>query len=502
METKLTLPEEFLDRMKELLQDECEEFVASYDRPRSYGLRRNPLKLDEEAFLRTVPFTLQKVPWAREGYYYDHEQRPGRHPLHEQGVYYIQEPSAMVPVQILDPKPGEIVLDLCAAPGGKTTMIAGRMQGEGLLIANEIVPGRAKILAQNVERMGITNAIVCNHSPQELAEHFCGFFDRIVVDAPCSGEGMFHKEEAALTEWSADNVAHCADRQREILPEAISMLAEGGRLVYSTCTFAPQENEQIVAWILAEYPQLEIEPIDAGAYGISPARPDWAGQYANNLSSARLSSISGAARIWPHRCDGEGHFVASFYKSGERRETFVRGLLFQKVTEYVSRSEKTDGKKTKNRKKGKDNADADAWKLFEEFALQYLTEIPVGKTVCFGDQIYLLPQDAPELKGLRVYRAGLHLGTVRSNRFEPSHALALALRPDQVKQTLDVSDVCRYLNGESVSSDSAQKGWLMVTYRGLPIGWGKASGGVVKNHYPKGLRRDLTGFFEGRDCKK
>lgn len=502
MEPKLILPEEFLDRMKELLQDEYEEFVASYDRPRSYGLRRNPLKLDEEAFLQTVPFSLKKVPWAPEGYYYDHAQRPGRHPLHEQGIYYIQEPSAMVPVQILDPKPGEIVLDLCAAPGGKTTMIAGRMQGEGLLIANEIVPGRAKILAQNVERLGITNAIVCNHSPQELAEHFYGFFDRIVVDAPCSGEGMFHKEEAALTEWSVENVAHCADRQREILPEAIAMLTEGGRLVYSTCTFAPQENEQIVAWILEQYPQLEIEPIDAAAYGISSARPDWAGPAADSLSAERLCSISGAARIWPHRCGGEGHFVACFRKSGERRETVVRGLSFENVTEYVSRPEKSDGKKTKNRKKTAGNAGTDAWKLFEEFALQYLNEIPIGKPVCFGDQLYLLPQDAPDLKGLKVCRASLHLGTVKSNRFEPSHALALALQPGQVKQTADVSDVCRYLNGESVSSDSAQKGWLMVTYRGLPLGWGKASGGVVKNHYPKGLRRDLTGFFEGRDCKK
>ena len=328
---QVQLPQAFVERMKESLGEEADTFLASYDTPRAYGLRRNPLKMEREQFEAQMPFALETVSWAEEGYYYQEAERPGRHPFHEMGLYYIQEPSAMCVVEVADPKPGEYVLDLCAAPGGKSTQIAGRMAGEGLLVCNEIVPNRAKILSQNIERMGIKNAVVLNHSPQELETRFTSFFDRIVVDAPCSGEGMFHKEEAALTEWSPENVEMCAVRQREILACAVSMLRPGGVLVYSTCTFAPAEDEEMVGWLLTEYPDLELLPIDTEKLGISEG------------------NVPGTGRIWPHRQRGEGHFVARLKKRGELSVRGNSGLLSVTDTKNAVR----DGSKGKKGKRTK-----------------------------------------------------------------------------------------------------------------------------------------------------
>lgn len=457
------LPKAFVERMQESLGDESDQFFASYDSPRAYGLRRNPLKMERGQFEAKMPFALEKVSWAQEGYYYAHPERPGRHPFHEMGLYYIQEPSAMCVVEAADPRPGEYVLDLCAAPGGKSTQLAGRMAGEGLLVCNEIVPGRAKILAQNIERFGVKNAVVLNHSPQELAAAFGAFFDRIVVDAPCSGEGMFHKEEAALTEWSGDNVEMCAARQKEILACAVRMLRPGGVLVYSTCTFAPKEDEEMVAWLLAEYPDLELLPIDAEALGISEG------------------NLPGTGRIWPHRQRGEGHFVARLKKGGDLtcRERFT----------HAGHGETRDadkGKKGKSRRAGADGINA--WRCYESFAQQTLDCRLAGRRQMFGEQLYLVPEAMPDLGGLKVLRPGLHLGTGRKNRFEPSHALALALRPSEAVQVYETKEPEKYLRGETLPCSLNLAGWTLVTYCGQPMGWGKASGGVMKNHYPKGLR--------------
>lgn len=460
-EQQITLPQAFVERMREQLGAEADAFFASYESPRAYGLRRNPLKQTAEQFERLMPWQLTPVSWADEGYYYPDTDRPGKHVYHEMGLYYIQEPSAMCVAQIADPQPGEVVLDLCAAPGGKSTQLAGRMAGEGLLVCNEIVPNRAKILAQNIERMGIRNAVVVNHSPQELEARFPAFFDRIVVDAPCSGEGMFHKEEAALTEWSPENVQMCAQRQRDILACAVNMLSPGGVLVYSTCTFAPAEDEEMVRWLLETYPDLTLQPIDTAALDISDGE------------------IRGTGRIYPHRQRGEGHFVARLMKGGIRlpRQSAVR------------MSDDSSGKRDKKgKKKMKDAAPTDAWAGYEAFAKQYLRCELNGCRQMFGDQLYLVPQEMPDLRGMKVLRPGLHLGTDKKNRFEPSHALALALRADQVSQVCETDEPEQYLRGMTLGCDPALDGWVLVTYQGMPLGWGKASRGVVKNHYPKGLR--------------
>ena len=460
-EQQITLPQAFVERMREQLGAEADAFFASYESPRAYGLRRNPLKQTAEQFERLMPWQLEPVGWADEGYYYSDADRPGKHVYHEMGLYYIQEPSAMCVAQIADPQPGEVVLDLCAAPGGKSTQLAGRMAGEGLLVCNEIVPNRAKILAQNIERMGVKNAVVLNHSPQELEARFPAFFDRIVVDAPCSGEGMFHKEEAALTEWSPENVQMCAQRQRDILACAVNMLCPGGVLVYSTCTFASAEDEDMIRWLLDKYPDLTLQPIDTAALDISDGE------------------IRGTGRIYPHRQRGEGHFVARLMKGGIRlpRQSAVR------------MSDDSSGKRDKKgKKKMKDAAPTDAWAGYEAFAKQYLRCELNGCRQMFGDQLYLVPQEMPDLRGMKVLRPGLHLGTDKKNRFEPSHALALALRADQVSQVCETDEPEQYLRGMTLSCDPALDGWVLVTYQGMPLGWGKASRGVVKNHYPKGLR--------------
>ncbi|CAM5193217.1 NOL1/NOP2/sun family putative RNA methylase OS=Ureibacillus acetophenoni OX=614649 GN=SAMN05877842_10619 PE=3 SV=1 [Ureibacillus acetophenoni] len=238
----MNLPEPFLLKMKNLLQDEFEAIIQSYDDEKSHALRVNTLKIDIDEFLHKNPFTLERIPWVETGFFYTHNDRPGKHPYHESGLYYIQEPSAMAVGEFVDPKPGERVLDLCAAPGGKTTHLASKMKGEGFLLSNEIHPARAKILSQNVERMGIKNTVVTNETPERLAERFPSFFDRILVDAPCSGEGMFRKDEEAREHWSLENVEICASRQIDILKSAATMLKPGGRLVYSTCTFSPERK--------------------------------------------------------------------------------------------------------------------------------------------------------------------------------------------------------------------------------------------------------------------
>lgn len=473
----IELPVAFKERMKDMLGEEYSFFLASYEKERTQGLRLNLLKTDSEQFLSEAPFHVKPIPWAFEGFYYEAEDRPGRHPWHEAGVYYIQEPSAMSVVTFLDPKPGERVLDLCAAPGGKTTQIASRLKGEGFLLSNEIHPARAKILSQNVERMGIRNAVVTNESSERLAEYFPEFFDKIVVDAPCSGEGMFRKEALAVSEWSPENVCSCAERQQEILANAARMLKPGGRLVYSTCTFAPEENEQSMLRFLERHPEFELEK--APKYeGLSDGVPEW-GEKSNTENAALLA---GTVRIWPHRTDGEGHYIAVLRKNGEpeKEKRRVPNYLFEKkaFADYVSFCQET-------------LTEPELWTKRKEF-------------IVFGEQVYLLPPEMPAFDGLRVLRPGLHLGTVKKNRFEPSHALALALHPTEVRvsrnRSAESAETAAYLRGETLEAESLTvleahtekkpaKGWTLITVDGYSLGWAKLTGEILKNHYPKGLRK-------------
>lgn len=450
----MALPSEFLSRMECLLGEEYPDFVRAMEGPRAFGLRVNPLKESQLPPPYSMRFGLQPVSWAQEGYYYDPETRPGRHPYYEAGAYYIQEPSAMAVGALADPKPGERVLDLCAAPGGKTTHLAGRMQGQGILVANEIHPGRAKILSQSVERAGIRNCIVTNETPQRLAARFPGYFDCIVVDAPCSGEGMFRKEEIAVTEWTPEAPAKCAARQDEILDCAVGMLRPGGRLIYSTCTFAPEEDEGSVQRLLDRCPEMEVVPADGDAH-FAPGRPEWI--------AGGSACLCHTFRLFPHRLHGEGHFAAVLRKNGgdDPEHELAVCLPEKKVP-----------------------------REYRAFEAENLCVTFDRLTLC-GDQLWALPDGAPELKGLRVLRQGLQLGTLRKGRIEPAHALAAALRLQDVKRTVDLAadgpEVARYLRGETLPCAGAD-GWTLVLTDGYALGWGKATGGILKNHYPKGLR--------------
>jgi NOL1/NOP2/sun family putative RNA methylase len=372
------------------------------------------------------------------GYYYDPESRPGLHPYHEAGVYYLQEASAMAPVALLDPQPGERICDLCAAPGGKSTQIAGRLQGKGLLLCNEINSKRSKILSRNIERLGIANALVTNEHPATLEKRFPGFFHRVLIDAPCSGEGMFRKEEAAVTDWSQETVEMCAARQREILHSGAQMVRPGGRLVYSTCTFAPEENEQAIAAFLETHPDFYPEAADAPWFA--------AGE-------------NGSFRLWPHLLKGEGHFAAVLRRRGD-----------EDVPEVSVKAEK-------------------APREWLDFAKELGIELPSGRPVLFGQSLYWAPDQMPELSRLKVLRPGLELGEIKKGRFEPAHALALWLKEckNQISFPSQSREIEAYMHGDVVPC--TKRGWCLVLADDYPIGWGKGDGTVLKNHYPKGLRR-------------
>ena len=428
------LPEAFLTRMQAQLGSEYEDFLKSLERPRAVALRYNPLKGEAP----TLPFVMDPVPWEPQGWYYDPESRPGLHVYHEAGVYYLQEASAMAPVALLDPQPGEKMCDLCSAPGGKTTQIAGRMQGQGFLLCNEWSPKRAKILSRNIERMGVANALVTNENVDVLAKRFPDFFDRVLVDAPCSGEGMFRKEEAAITDWSQETVEMCARRQADILHSAAQLVRPGGRLVYSTCTFAPEEDEEAVAAFLQAHPEFTPEPIETPWF---------------------VPGENGSHRMWPHKLLGEGHFAAVLRKAEADYDDLPSAAGEKLPKEWTA------------------------------FAKELGIQLPAGKAVSFGQTLYWAPEEMPDIRKLKVLRPGLELGICKKDRFEPAHALALWLK--QCKNTVsfdpDSQEIHRYIHGDVVSS--SQKGWCLVKAGDYSLGWAKGDGTWLKNHYPKGLRR-------------
>ena len=563
----MRIPEEFEKRMEKLLGEEYPAFRASLDAEASAGLRINLCKRRAEsaAFLEKQ-FSLQEVPWCGSGYTYDREEHPGKHALHEAGAYYIQEPSAMSAAEVAgaamrmcfgeeetkrgdDPEEGDAVLrkmpslrvlDLCAAPGGKSTQLAGFLAGKGLLWSNEFHPQRAAILSQNIERMGIANAIVSNETTARLAERLPGFFDCVLVDAPCSGEGMFRKSEDAVNDWSLETVALCAARQREILKDADRCLKPGGLLIYSTCTFAPEECEgQIADFVAArgeegtEYDLLDMsgekpqnreytfgECFEAG-------KPEWAERIKTATSetatlgaatseaatpenatpgTATLSrdALSRTMRLLPHHLNGEGHFVAALRKSGDW-EAEGEDSYALADTRQASDRQKTSGKAGKKGKPGKSGKAGKAGKsktlppeaedlLTEVFSEKGKSFLAGRKPIFFGEQIYLAPGETPDLEGLKILRPGLHLGTQKPGRMEPSHALALALGQEDVRHRVDLpatsDEAAAFLRGEALPSDGS-RGWVLICADGYSLGWGKSDGRLIKNHLPKGLRKDI-----------
>lgn len=462
----MNLPIEFEKKMKAFLGDEWDDFLYSYDNNRFQALRFNTLKVQSHEEIMRILKVLgissdKRVSWADEAYYFDENVRPGKHPYHEMGLYYIQEPSAMSAAALLAPKPGMRVLDLCAAPGGKSTQLATYLGDSGLLVSNEINTQRSRILSQNIERMGIKNAIVTNEDSFVLASHFPGFFNAIQVDAPCSGEGMFRKLPEAIEQWSMENVAICAARQKEILDNAAVMLKPGGVIVYSTCTFSKEENEDVIEYFLERHPDFTLEEME---------------------------------RFWPHKVDGEGHFVAKLVRRGSVDTGFKSDRQTKKIKNNKNRKNETKSALTKEN-----------MKLLSEFLDETISDdmaalIKNSRLVMFGEQLYRLPDMEVDIKGLKVQRAGLHIGEFKKQRFEPSHSLALALKLNDaknvVKLTCDNPQTIGFFNGQSVMLSDEQaaeckKGWALVCVDGYPAGWGKVNGAQVKNHYPKGLRNKI-----------
>ena len=426
----MNLPEKFLIRMQERLGGESPAFLASYERPPYKALRVNTLKVSLEDFLEIAPFPLgEQTDWEENGFYID-EEKAGAYAEHFAGLYYLQEPSAMCVGELTVPLKKERVLDLCAAPGGKTVQLAMQMNGDGILVSNEIDAGRAKILSQNVERMGIGNCAVTNATPARLAEKFPAYFDLVLVDAPCSGEGMFKKEPEAIPHWSENNVRLCAARQREILDCAADMVAGGGCLVYSTCTFSEEEDE----W---------------QARAFLERRPDFVLEQENKL--------------YPHKVKGEGHYCARLRKVGGER----RNLKPYPVKRNVI-----------------------ANRAFAEFAKDFFVVPPQGEIATLDDgRMYLVPAGMPAL-GVRTLRLGVELGEFDGKIFKPSHTLAMSVKRAGIRRFVSLSsEECeRYLAGETLTAETGN-GWCVVGFADYPLGLVKCVNGILKNHFPKGLRK-------------
>ena len=455
------IPQLFQERMQRLLGEEYPAFLASYAEPPLAGLRVNTLKIPSEEYQKISPYPLIPIPWSPDGFLVGGETQPGKHPYHKAGLYYLQEPSAMAAVEILDPQPGERVLDLAAAPGGKSTQIASYMHNQGLLVANEIHPKRVWELAANLERWGAQNVVITNNSPEQLAARLGDYFDRVLLDAPCSGEGMFRKSETARVEWTLDLVNHCAIRQSYILGEAARLVSPGGWLVYSTCTFAPEENECVIVRFLNSHPEYVLWA-PQHREGFAPGRPEWVG------GESKKFPLQNTVRIWPHTAQGEGHFIALLRRQDDSSESWTKRRSIAKT----ARQEIL---------------------LFRRFCQVNLRlSFEEDRLIRAGTYLYQTPPTMPDLSGLKVIHPGWWLGSLKKSRFEPAHALAMGLTVEAARDVINVAadsrEVPAYLRGENLLNQG-QDGWVMMAVEpGFPLGWGKRVQGVLKNLYPHGLR--------------
>ncbi len=453
----MNLPKEYIDNMTNLLGEEYKEYEACLDKPMFHGIRINTKKISVEDFLEINPFSLTPIPWCENGFYFDEKiDKPSKHPYYYAGLYYIQEPSAMTPAAVLPVDEGDRVLDICAAPGGKSTELAAKLNGTGILVSNDISASRAKALLKNLEVFGVENSLIISEAPYKLSERFYEYFDKILIDAPCSGEGMFRKSMSMVSAWDETKNQMFSDLQRSILDEVVKMLKPGGKLLYSTCTFAPIENEKSIEYLLSLDDRLKISDWDRYE-GFDYGHPEW--------SDTGLKDIKKSARIWPHRVDGEGHFVCLVEKEGEISNTSNFG-------DYPIKKAKLP-------------------KEVEEFLSNVGRYFNTNRLEISGDKLYFIPDTFPSVRGLRILRCGLYLGELKKNRFEPSQSLAMALKKEEYTNVIDLSAdderVIKYLKGETIEAEGSN-GWALVCVDSYPLGWGKLNNGVLKNKYLPGWR--------------
>lgn len=462
----INLPREFLTRMECLLGEDYLAFLASYDDPPEVGLRVNSAKVSPQEFVTLFPYSLTPIPWTNSGFCLSAEINPAKHPYHAAGLYYLQDPSAMAVAEILDPQPGERVLDLAAAPGGKTTHMSSMMQNQGLLIANDVHPRRVRALMKNVERWGARNVVITNETPARLADHLGAFFDRVLVDAPCSGEGLFRKEPSSRRDWTIKLVENYAKRQDEILYEAARLVRPGGSLVYATCTFAPEENEGVVFRFLKSHPEYALLKPSI-VVGFDLGRPEWISK------DARTLDLNRTIRIWPHRTVGEGHFIAHLVKQKDEVENLIEESQLKQLWQSSALSQ-------------------NALNYYREFWDENLS-IPLIKDriALVGSFLYRLPDGLPDLRGLSVLHWGWWLGTMKKKRFEPSPAFVMAMESSDFRNVLSFpaegASVFKYLRGEVFPSQGPD-GWVAVCVQDFPLGWGRRVQGRLRGRFPKWLR--------------
>ena len=457
----MKLPEQFENKMKDILKDEFPAYIACYDEPRYYGLRVNTNKISVEEFKKICPFEIRQIPWIENGFYYDGDHVvPSKHPYYFAGLYYLQEPSAMTPANRLPVEPGDRVLDVCAAPGGKATELGAKLEGTGVLVCNDISNSRAKGLLKNIEVFGIGNVLVLSEEPGKLESYFPEYFDKILIDAPCSGEGMFRKDKKMVKAWEEHGPEFFANIQKSIILQAARMLKPGGMMLYSTCTFDGRENEGMIEHLIETYPEFELLDMTPNE-GFCPGKPE--------LTKSGKEEFTKTVRIFPHRMQGEGHFLA---------------LLRKGNTEAIQEK--------KVSKSGLKKLPDDLAAFLKDISW----EIDASRLDIHGERVYYMPDDIPDVKGIRFLRTGLLLGELKKNRFEPSQALAMCLKKDEYQKIINLSveddRVRRYLKGETLEVDdlvkSKDKGWYLLCVDGYPLGFGKLGNGMLKNKYLPGWR--------------
>lgn len=523
----MILPQLFEDKMRGLLKENFIEYKESFEKEHFSGLRINTLKMNQEDVSTIIPIAVEKISYIPNGYYFNSMEQPARHPYYHAGLYYLQEPSAMTPASFLPITPGDKVLDICAAPGGKSTELAAKLQGKGLLVTNDISNSRAKALLKNIELFGVHNAIVMSESPDKMEGYFTEYFDKILVDAPCSGEGMFRKIPSMIKNWEEVGVDYYCKLQKDIIISAAKMLKKGGMLLFSTCTFSPEENEGTIHYLLEQFPEFKVvspynyisdENLDF--VGFDNGHPDWI---------EGSPQIKNAVRLWPHKINGEGHFICLLQKGevpslraelkawGEEEVSILIEdtlLSEEKHKAHKNKKVKTDkhsgnlsksvsrdgyskhGKNERNSEKSSYASNVEEileLKEVKEFLSNLSLEFERSRLLYLDEKLYYLPEESPNLKGLRLLRNGLLIGEIKKNRFEASHCLALAIKADEYSKRIDYNldsiDVIKYLKGETMEvSEELESGLYLICVEHYPLGWAKISGGILKNKYNPGWR--------------